>query len=68
MSENTVRRFEIFDGPHGQGFQLVERDTGEWVRADDFDALVERNKELETTLNRLLLLQRLGGRIEVKEV
>lgn len=64
----VVKRYEIFDGKHGQGFDLVERDTGEWVRAEDYDALAERVADLELTIDRLLLLQRLGRSIEVKEV
>lgn len=60
-----VKRYEVFDGRNGMGFIIVERDTGEWVRADDYDALVERNKDLEKTIDRLLLLQRLGGHIDV---
>ena len=66
MSEK-IQRYEIFDGPHGQGFDLVERDTGQWVRAEDYDALAERVAGLELTIDRLLLLQRLGASIEVKE-
>lgn len=63
-----VKRYEILDGNPGHGYALVERDTGSWVSADDYDALAERNKDLEKTIDRLLLLQRLGGSISVKEV
>lgn len=62
-----VKRYEIFDRTNG-GYDIVERDTGEWVRADDFDALAERNADLEKTVERLLLLYEYGGRVILKEV
>jgi len=62
-----VKRYEIMDRTWG-GYDIVERDTGEWVRAEDYDALVERNKDLEKTIDRLLLLQRLSVSVDVKEV
>lgn len=64
---SDVRRYEIFDRTNG-GYDIVERDTGEWVRAEDYDALVERNKDLETTVSRLLLLHEHGGRVILREI
>ena len=63
MSE--VKRYDVYDFPYG-GHQMVEGD--DWVRSEDYDALVERNKDLEKTIDRLLLLQRLGISVDVKEV
>lgn len=65
MSE--VKRYEVLDRTNG-GYDIVERDTGEWVRAEDFDALVEKNKDLELTVSRLLLLHEHGGRVVLKEI
>lgn len=62
-----VKRYEIMDRTWG-GYDIVERDTGEWVRAEDYDALAERNKDLETTISRLLLLHEHGGSIILKEI
>lgn len=62
------RRYDFFNGKNGMGFDCVEDEHGEWVRADDFDALDARNKDLEKTIDRLLLLQRLGHSVDVKEI
>lgn len=64
---SDVKRYEIFDRTNG-GYDIVERDTGEWVRAEDFDALAERNADLEKTVERLLLLHEHGGRIILREI
>ncbi len=63
MSEE-VKRFDVLWNPGG--FEMVPGD--DWVRAEDFDALAERNADLEKTVSRLLLLHEHGGRVILREI
>jgi len=62
---DEVKRYDVYDFPYG-GHQMVPGD--DWVRSEDYDALLKRNKDLETTVSRLLLLHEHGGRVVLREI
>lgn len=59
-----VKRYEVNWTPGG--FEMIPGE--DWVRAEDFDAVADRNADLEKTVAQLLLLQEHGGRIILREI
>lgn len=45
-----VRRYDLKEGNEDEATEMVERQNGDWVMADDYDDLVRERDELRTII------------------